>query len=319
MHNSDVGFERSSARDARFMQFIADGPGIAGFRLDVDPETDGDAAAQFLAGADKARIEEGEVRLNRAREWAHIDSLEALTDLGVQFGDPDALKAVEAYEDAEEIRDLPAHLIAQFDENDDEDDGEGTIAALDPKYLEGRRPGAISTYRSAEVVAQATDGRRQGVPRFGIAARLHGMVDVVRFVERHIAKAGADRKAAEASRATETTAKPEPPKGNGNGHKSAPSVGKFLAGIVVDQGPKGLLVDIGNGLFARVPIADERGHGSWDAAATWVLGFKPGTKVRIRVIRTNGHMEAILADRHPRPFWKKEVNQQATEEARPAN
>lgn len=307
---SDTGLQGSSPRDKRFMQFIANGPGIAGFKFEVDPEVDGDAAAQFLAHADMARIEEMNLAVDshRPREL----SLEALAaESGFELADPDSEEAIMAFEDAEEISDLPPHLVAQFDEEDEDgDDGESAIAALDPKYIRPRPEGAIEVFRSREVNEQVNAGRRQGSPRFNTAAICRKAVEAAQLVSKAIV-AEESRKAVEAQKAT--AAKPEPVKGNGN--RPTPPVGKFLTGVVIDQGHKGLLVDIGNGLEARVPIADERGHGSWDAAAAWVLGFKPGTKVRVKVVRVlmNGHaiIEAILADRHPRPWWrKKEVNGQ---------
>lgn len=308
MGNCDTGFERHSARDARFMQFVADEPGIAGFKFEVDPEVDGDEAAQFLAGADRARIEEMDLR-NSAR---HVElSLEALeAESGFEPADHATIEAIEAYEDAEEIYDLPSHLIAQFDESDgDEEDEEGAIVALDPKYLVERPEGIVETFRSAEVETQATAGRRRGVPVHNTAAILRARVEAARIVSKAIV-------AEEARKAVE--AKPEPRKSSGNGGRpTIPPVGKFMTGTVVDQGPKGLMVDIGNGLEARVPISYEHGHGSWDAAAAWVLGFKPGSRVRIKVIRVNGVIEAVLSDRHPRPFWKRGVT--AEQEAPAAN
>lgn len=324
MHNSDVGFEKHSPRDARFMEFVAKGPGIAGFKFEVDPEVDGDAAAQFLAQADKARVEEGDFRVS-ARHPREL-SFEALTDLGMEFTDPDAEEAFAAMEDVEEVRDLPAHLVAQFDESrndEDNEDGEGAIAALDPKYLQERQPGAISTFRSAEVVAQATAGRRQGVLRWNTAACLRRMVETARFVftvERST-KAEADRKTAEAKKAATATAnKPEPPKGNGNGH-AAPTR-TFLKGTVMSHGQLGMTVKTDDGTEIRVALDDERGHGSKTAAAKWLFSHKVGKRVRVRMIRANGYAYGVLDTHHRRPEgWLppsqrrqpavgKEVNQQ---------
>lgn len=298
---SDTGLQGSSKLDGSWMEFIADGPGVAGFRLDVDPETDGDAAAQFLAGADKAQVEEGEVRLNRANDWAHIDSLEALEGIGMEFADSDAAEAVMAFEDA-----------------DADEEDEGAIAALDPKYLRERPVGAISTYRSAEVAAQVAADRRQGSPVFGTAAIHQKAVEAARLISKVIV--------AEEKRKASATAKPEPRKGNGNGHKSAPPVGKFLRGTVVDHGPKGMLVELPNGAEVRIAVVDEYGHGSQTAALKWLHSHAVGTRVRLRVKYVNGAIYGVLTyEKHPRPqqcrqpVAGKEINQQVTEEARPAN
>ncbi|MEK7532337.1 MAG: hypothetical protein AAB579_01905 [Patescibacteria group bacterium] len=296
---SDIGLQGSSPRDARFMQFIAKGPGIAGFKFDVDPEIDGDVAAQFLAHADKARVEERDLAVDSHHPKEL--SFEALTDLGVEFADPDAGGSIQVFEDWDELRDLPVKLIAQFDESGEE--GE-TLSGVPAKYLRERQLGTVEVFHS-EAMQVMPRRKPGGAPRFNTEARCRGLVEVARFVGRHLAKAEAARKADEAS----TVAKSEPTKGNG--HKPVPPVGKYLAGTGVSQGFKGLLVDIGNGREARVRIADEYGHGSWAAAAAWVLGFKPGTNVRIKVIRrVNGVIEAVLADRHPRPWQRRGQDEQ---------
>ena len=272
--NFGDGFERHSARDARFRKFVADGPGIAGFQFAVDPEVDNDEAAQFLAGADKARVEETDVRLNRAREWALCDSLEALEGLGTEFADAET-----APEDDED----------EMDENDDGDEEfeEGTAVFHSPEV--------VGVYRDGEFL---TTHVAQG---WGNGGRLYHELVVepklaaVRLVSEVLASA-AETKAV------------------------TPPVGKYLAATVARHVPgKGFVVDLGGDVEARVRIADEYGHGSWAAAERWLMSHAVGSRVRVKVIRTNGHMEAVLSDRHRRPFWGRRPAPRQQQEARPAH
>lgn len=310
---SDVGFQRSSPRDARFTQFIADGPGVAGFSMKPNPEEDGDA---FAASFDPfRRPRQTEICFTRWDDDGRELSLEALEDLGVEFGAADSLEAVEAYEDEEEISGLPTHLVARFDEKDDEDedDEESAIAALDPKYLRKRPEGTVEVFRSPE--AQAMVGRRQGgAPRFNTAAILRGAVEAAKLVSKTLV-AEETRKAVEAKAAA---IKPAPPKGNGNGRKPAmPPVGKFLKGTVVGSGPLGLLVEVEGGTEVRIAVDDEFGHGSKTEARRWLHGHTVGQKVRVRVKCVNGAIYGVLTyEKHPRP-WQRRPQPQM--EARSAN
>lgn len=214
------------------------------------------------------------------------------------FGDAD-LRDHEGFGDDYDDRVVTADPLHQFVPTDeipfaaDDDREEGDNEGIEDWDGEDFPPeGTILVHRSPEVKEQLRASRRQGVSRFRTKTIiLEGRVAI---------------------------AKPEPAKGNGNGHghkPATPPVGKFLTGTVVEQFPEhGLHVEAEGVGCVRVPIALERGHGSWSAAKQWLMGFQLGAKVRVKVVRVpvNGHMivETVLSDRHPRPWWQRKAGPQ---------
>lgn len=287
---SSGGFEGSSPRDARFRQFIALGPGWKGFVMKPDLEEDGDAAAQFLAGADMARVEEVDVRLNHANDFALVDSLEALMKLGVEIADPRTIEDIEGEDD-----DMIGVLYAEgFEMSSDDEDNEDW-----PEEEEFPRAGA-NVFRDGAFLTETASRDYRGAGRAYQDMVIAPKLQAFRMISQAIVAA------------EKCQGKPITP----------PPVGKYLMGTVVSQGHKGLLVDIGDGMEARIPIALEHGHGSWAAAADWLYSFRPGTEVRIKVIqvRVNGHVEivAVIADHHLRPWQQSRRPNEQTAELAPA-
>lgn len=290
---SDTGLQGSSPRDARFMKFVADGPGISGFSMKPDPEEDGDA---FAASFDPFLRPESTTTC--FSEWDDDGRHLSLEALAAESGfEPASLLDGDDDRDEEPDRWEMSQLCAEADIEYVHYKPSVHIDDMNPKYLVERPEGTILVHRSPEVEAQTNADRRQGSPVFNTAARCQQAVEATWLVSEALMAEEEAQKAAAA-------AAPKPVKGNGNGHaaevQAQPAVGKFLTGTVIDQGPKGLLVDAG-GIEARVPIALEMGHGSWERAAAWVLGFKPGMQVRLMVQYVNGHIEAVLTTRHRRP------------------
>lgn len=93
----DNGF---SPREARRRAFIACGPGWVGFSMPATPDNDEDEAVQANTDANEARILEGDLTVDSHRR--NELSLEALTDLGIEFANPASLSDEEGESEDEE-------------------------------------------------------------------------------------------------------------------------------------------------------------------------------------------------------------------------
>lgn len=313
-------------RDARHDEFVAAGPGWAGYTLDEE-NGDGDGDA-FAAGFERADdlMEDSQFSTSRAFQRFNRPvtvSIEALADAGIE---PEALGAVglgeastspERDEELERVRELRAvgvrpeflgRAIAPSCGPIDEWEGEFTRPHLLKERRNGNSGGIFRDKVAADAVAEA---RGRGVlPRFGIAAIQRQTLAAARIVADVLN--GRIKPAAPKAMPSET-------KKVGNGLK----VGMEFAGTVVSHTGYGIFIrgSKGDRVLVHVNSLKElkAEDGSWrfkDRAAglAHLHSHKLGDRVRVRIAEITdkgASAELLFGGQAKRPRRRRNVRPQA--------